>query len=219
MKKKIIPFLIAIGAAGVTLGACGNATQPAETTTTAETTITDATTTIAEAETTTIAEAETTTIAEAQGNGIGQVFSFEASGDKWDMTVNSVDYVDTLDAVSMGSATQINPESGMRFVVLNTTLKNTGKEAQYIDNVPDMDFSKALIYDTDYTFQQFQVYEDTENGITNGDSFGISVQPLSEKKGKFVFQVPAEVTETSKSLVFKGDNPMNKQVYFEINLR
>ena len=211
MKKKIIPFLIAIGAAGTALGACNSSTQPAETTTAAETTITDATTTIT--------ETETTTVTEAHANGIGQVFSFEASGDKWDMTVNSVDYVDTLDAVSMGSATQINPESGMRFVVLNTTLKNTGKEAQYIDNVPDMDFSKALIYDTDYTFQQFQVYEDTENGITNGDSFGISVQPLSEKKGKFVFQVPAEVTETSKSLVFKGDNPMNKQVYFEINLR
>ena len=222
MKKKIIPFLIAIGAAGVTLGACGNATQPAETTTTAETTITDATTTITEAETTT----ETQQTAAAVTYPITFEYAPSNTEDKWEITITGVQYLNTIpkyDDILTDEKGEIKPqEAGKKFVVLDIIAKNTGTKTQTLTTMPSVYESRKLIYDGQYEYSEDIITGAiNEAGEVNGNDFLIdmSVDALSEKVGKIIFEVPAEVADSDKPLNYQAMNYQTHEKIFDITLR
>ena len=196
MKKRFLTLLFTAGATAAVLSACG-ASEPATQT---------------ESKTETATEATTETTQVTGVSEIGQKIAINTEYDNWDMIVNSVDYTDSV-------GNMIPSETGKKFVVLNVTLKNTGKETQYFDNMPDFDMSKKLIYDNEYEFTAFYTVATDSNGNVNTDSTAISVDALSKKNGKIIFEVPAEVADTDKPLVFKGQNLGTKEDVFSVKLR
>ena len=201
MKKKIIPFLIAIGAAGTALGACGNATQPAEPTTAAETTITGTTTTIAETEITT-EKAEPNSIESAAG--LGETVHFEqppnlADSHDWEITVNNIavaDEITIIDQLMTYTTTPQAASDGNKFILVNMHLKNTGKEKQYFMTADTFD-GVELIYDDGYKFTTQYVTGDPAGYDRTNILYSVEVEALKESDAQIAFDVPAEVADNT----------------------
>ena len=229
MRKKLILGMAVIGASVAVLGGCGASTNTAstettaseETTSAAETTTTAETTTSASSTENTTVSSETTESTSSNAElDIGKTISYEApesdsNETKWDITFTDIKSSDTITGYDFYDETKevdITPESGKKYVVASLTLKNTGKRAQTFGGAPSPYALMDLIYDENYEFSPNTITDDiNDKGLINSalPNMGINVDPLSEKKGMIIFEVPAEVADTDKKLEFKIYDAMN----------
>ena len=109
-----------------------------------------------------------------------------------EFTINSVNITKRVDGNS--SYYYYEADSGKVYVDLVLTFKNTDTEQVYVDNV----IAGKLIYDRKYNYSGFTVVE------TDSDLSSYSpITPLSTERVHYLFEVPEEVSNSSKPIEFK----------------
>ncbi|URN94895.1 MAG: DUF4352 domain-containing protein [Candidatus Pristimantibacillus lignocellulolyticus] len=122
-----------------------------------------------------------------------------AQGDKftlgeWDITLDSFEFnKEVSDDIFTSSA-----EEGNKFIVLNYTVLNNGKESSTFTGMLGSIKMKAL-YKDEYEYG-------STTTMIDGDLSKSTVKPLSSKTGFVVIEVPDVVADTEDSLVLSIDN-------------
>lgn len=139
---------------------------------------------------------------EAEGEDTGDSKEEEllSLGDKatvgnWKFTVKGIS---VKGKIPNGDYYAFEPDKGEKFVCINISVKNNGKEeATFLPRIAYNDEVIAQLYYEDYE------YKATELVSYDKDLCGESIKPLTTKKGIIAFAVPAKVAKKKGKLTLK----------------
>lgn len=143
------------------------------------------------AEVTTTAPGATT---EASTEEIIPVKTSAQIGD-WDVKIKGSEVVDRVD----DDYSYFEPDEGNKYFVVEMSVENKGKQADsFLSAVSlDGDLSARLVYGDRYEFTQTGLLGYSQNILDE------SINPLTTKKGKLVFEVPQDVAESDGPFVLR----------------
>ena len=118
------------------------------------------------------------------------------SNRQFDVTINSIEAVDTIEFATRGGTGRFNAHDGEKFVVLDVSVRNTGTRADRFI-IPSM--IPSIVYAGEFTYRPVQL-------ASHPDSLhGVSINPLSTRRGVIAFRIPDEVLDSGRPLVFRVD--------------
>ena len=113
----------------------------------------------------------------------------------WDVKIKGSEVVDRVD----DDYSYFEPDEGNQYFVVEMSVENKGKQADsFLSTVSlDGDLNARLVYGAGYEFTQTSLLGYSQNILDE------SINPLTTKKGKLVFEVPQDVAESDGPFILR----------------